>query len=241
MDIEWINHSPYLIAFFTGLFGGVHCVGMCGGIVSILSFSQQPRTPLSSPSNHLFILLSYNLGRISAYALAGALLGGFGAGIIDLLGLDQSKRILSVIAAIFMLLLGVYLAGFWNTLTRLEQLGTKLWQVIEPFSRRFIPVHTVQHAFPLGFFWGWLPCGLVYTILIMSLSVGGAIEGALLMLAFGLGTLPNLLAMGIVATRLLKWTRHPKVRLVAGLLVIILGLVTLLSLHSASINIQQNH
>jgi len=226
MDSSWINTSPYLIAFITGLLGGVHCVGMCGGIVSILSFGQQPNAKKPSTFNHLPLLLGYNLGRIVGYISAGAIIGALGSTLLSLAELNQIKQLLSLLAATFMLLLGLYLAGLWNGLTKIELLGAQLWHLIEPFSRRFIPVKTIWHAIPLGFLWGWLPCGMVYTILIMSLSSASALEGALLMLAFGLGTLPNLLAMGIVATRLIKWTRQPKIRLVAGLLVIAMALIT---------------
>ena len=228
MDISWIENSPYLVAFITGLVGGVHCVGMCGGIVGMLSLGQQPTTKKPSLLHHLPLLLGYNFGRIVGYISAGAIVGGLGATLLSLSDLNQSKQILSIIAAIFMLLLGLYLAGLWNALTKLEAVGAKLWQLIEPLSRRFIPVNTVGRAISLGFLWGWLPCGLVYTILIMSLSAGSALEGALLMLAFGLGTLPNLLAMGVIANKLVKWTRNPTVRLIAGLLVILMATVTLL-------------
>ena len=228
MDAAWLNHYPYLVAFFTGLFGGVHCVGMCGGIVAMLSLGQQPTTQKPSILHQLPILLSYNFGRLAGYVTAGAIVGALGASLISLSDFDQTKQSLTLLSAVFMLLLGLYLAGIWNALSKVEWLGSKLWKVIEPLSRRFIPVNTVQRALPLGFLWGWLPCGLVYTILIMSLSAGSALEGALLMLAFGLGTLPNLLAMGIVATRLVKWTRHPQIRLLAGLLVIAMGVITLL-------------
>jgi sulfite exporter TauE/SafE len=228
MDIAWIDNSPYFVAFITGLVGGVHCIGMCGGIVSMLSLGQQPNAKKPSTYHHLPLLLGYNIGRIAAYISAGAIIGALGASLLSLAELDQAKQILSIIAAIFMFLLGLYLAGFWNALTKVEALGAHLWKLIEPFSRRFIPVNTIARAIPLGFIWGWLPCGLVYTILIMSLSAGSALEGALLMLAFGLGTLPNLLAMGIVATRLVKWTRNSTVRLVAGMLVMVMGGLTLL-------------
>jgi len=228
MDIAWINHYPYLVAFITGLLGGVHCIGMCGGIVGILSVSQQPHIKKPSFLQQLPILLAYNIGRIAGYITAGALVASLGAGLIDLTNLDHTKKILLVIAAFFMFLLGLYLAGLWNALSKLETVGASLWKYIEPLSRRFIPVNTVQRALPLGFLWGWLPCGLVYTVLITALSAGGAVEGALLMLAFGLGTLPNLLAMGVIATRLTKWTRNPKIRLFAGLLVIIMAVLTLL-------------
>lgn len=228
MDTSWVNNSPYLVAFLTGLFGGAHCVGMCGGIVGILSLSQQPSTKKPTFLQQLPILLGYNIGRIASYVTAGAIVATLGASLIDLTGLDHTKKILALIAAFFMLLLGLYLAGLWNALSKVESAGATLWKRIEPLSRRFIPVNTVQRAIPLGFLWGWLPCGLVYTILIMTLSAGSAVEGALLMLAFGLGTLPNLLAMGVIATRLTKWTRNPKVRLLAGLLVIVMAVITLL-------------
>ncbi|MCK5917321.1 MAG: sulfite exporter TauE/SafE family protein, partial [Cocleimonas sp.] len=194
MDIVWIDNSPYLIAFITGLVGGIHCIGMCGGIVGMLSLGQQPSVKKPSFFTHLPLLLGYNFGRIVGYISAGALIGALGASLLSLAELNQAKQILSIIAAIFMLLLGLYLAGLWNGLTKVEALGANLWKLIEPFSRRFIPVNTVARAIPLGFIWGWLPCGLVYTILIMALSAGSALEGALLMFAFGLGTLPNLLA-----------------------------------------------
>jgi sulfite exporter TauE/SafE len=228
MDISWIENSPYLVAFITGLVGGVHCVGMCGGIVGMLSLGQQPITQKPSLLQHLSLLLGYNFGRIVGYISAGGIVGALGATLLSLTDLNQTKQILSIIAAIFMLLLGLYLSGLWNALSKLEAVGAKLWQFIEPLSRRFIPVNTVGRAISLGFLWGWLPCGLVYTILIMSLSAGSALEGALLMLAFGLGTLPNLLAMGVIANKLVKWTRNPTVRLIAGLLVILMATITLL-------------
>lgn len=230
MDASWINNSPYIIAFMTGLFGGVHCIGMCGGIVGLLSLNHpQFGTKQSSGSSQLPLLLGYNIGRILGYVVAGVIAGALGASLMGLSGFEQTKQTLSVIAAVFMVLLGLYLAGLWNALSKVESLGSHLWKRIEPLSRRFIPVNTVQRAIPLGFLWGWLPCGMVYTILIMSLSAGGALEGGLIMLAFGLGTLPNLLAMGIVANRLAEFTRNANVRLMAGLLVILMGLVTLLS------------
>lgn len=204
-------------------------MGMCGGIVSMLSFGQQPSTKKPSYFSHFPLLLGYNIGRIAGYITAGALIGAIGSSLLSLTELQQAKQILSIIAAIFMFALGLYLAGMGNTLTKIEALGAKLWALIEPFSRRFIPVNTIWRAIPLGFLWGWLPCGMVYTLLIMSLSAGSALEGALLMLAFGLGTLPNLLAMGVVATRLVRWTRKPMIRLIAGLLVIAMGCMTLVN------------
>lgn len=232
MDFTWfsqfqqqldvlLNQSQYLAAFAIGLFGGVHCLGMCGGLISAVSFTRQ--------ANHqrFSILLAYNLGRISSYALAGALVGGLGTASLSLTGLHTTQQILYFFAALFMIALGLYLANIWRGIAQLERVGTVFWRQLEPLSRRFIPIQTPWQALPFGMIWGWLPCGLVYTILIWSLSAGSALNGLLLMLAFGLGTLPNLLLMGVAASRLHQFTRKPAVRLVAGLLVSLFGVVML--------------
>ncbi len=224
---EWLNHSQYLVAFITGFLGGVHCFGMCGGIVGALSLNN-PTTNSKSPTpSTLKIALGYNIGRIISYVLAGAIVAFLGTSIIHLTGLQSAQTILAIIASLFMIALGLYLAGLWSGLAKIESIGKFLWQFIRPIAQKFIPVNSFSQAIPLGFLWGWLPCGLVYTILVWTLSAGTTLEGALIMLFFGLGTLPNLLAMGVIAARLAKWINNPKVRLVSGLLVIVLGLLTL--------------
>ena len=245
MDIvaEWLPQANYLGAFLVGLLGGVHCFGMCGGIVTALTFNTAENTVDTStvsakltstqpshsrPASHLTILLGYNLGRLLGYMLAGALIGGLGAGVISLTDIQHSRELLSLVAALFMIALGLYLAGIWRGITYLEKSGQFLWKRIEPLSRRFIPATHFSKAVPLGLLWGWLPCGLVYTILIWSLSAGSALQGALLLLAFGLGTLPNLLAMGLLARQLHKWTRIKWVQQLAGAIVAGLGLWMLL-------------
>jgi len=221
--MDWFSNASYLAAFLVGLTGGVHCIGMCGGIVTAL-------TPVAAPScqqsdgQRFIILLGYNLGRITSYSLAGALVGGLGASIFSLTELNYSRQIMLLIAACFMLALGLYLAGVWHGITYLERYGKYLWRYIEPLSRPFIPATNLAKAIPLGFFWGWLPCAMVYTILMWAVSAGSAQQGALLMLAFGLGTLPNLLAMGYLATRLAVLTRHPLVRKTVGLLLVSIAL-----------------
>lgn len=222
--------TEYITAFLVGLLGGVHCVGMCGGIVGALSFSVSPDKK-QTPSTLFPILLGYNLGRITSYTLAGAIIGGLSATLISLTDLHQSQLILQTIAAIFMITLGLYLANIWTGLVKIEAVGKKLWGLIEPLGRRFIPVASFTKAIPLGFFWGWLPCGLVYSVLIMTLSAGSMSKGALLMLAFGLGTLPNLLAMGFIATKLSQFTRKPVVKMLAGLTIVAMGTFMLLRDH----------
>lgn len=226
--MEWnlLAHSEYLAAFLVGLLGGIHCLGMCGGIVSALTFSL-PQNKRSHLGSLLPMLLAYNTGRISGYMLAGALAGGLGAALLAVGGLEDFRFFLQIVAALFMIALGLYLAGVWMGVGKIENAGRALWQYVEPLGRRFIPLDSVGKALPLGFIWGWLPCGLVYSVLIWSLSAGSITKGALLMLAFGLGTLPNLLLMGAAAAWLARFTRHPLVKRIAGLLVVGLGMLLL--------------
>lgn len=204
-------------AFVVGLLGGVHCVGMCGGIVGALS--------LGLPSQRqLPLLIAYNLGRIGSYTVAGAIMGVMGFYFSALLPVQNAQRVLLAFAGIFMILLGLYLGGWWNLLTRIERLGGRLWRRIEPLGRGLLPVRSVRQALLLGVLWGWLPCGLVYSALVWTVSSGGASQGGLLMLAFGLGTLPNLLLMGVAAAKLQRWVRKPATRAVAGGLVVLFGM-----------------
>ncbi len=219
--------ASFIAAFLVGLLGGVHCVGMCGGIVGALTLglSEDVRT---RPAKAMPYLLGYNAGRILSYTAAGALIGGLGAAAASLVSLHEAQKILQLLAGAFMIALGLYIAGWWQGLARLERAGAVLWRRIEPLGRRLMPVRTPFQAFQLGIFWGWLPCGLVYSVLIWAMAAGGAMEGALLLLGFGLGTLPNLLLMGFFATQLGRWLRNPWVRRGAGALVVAFGVYTLL-------------
>ena len=212
-----MSEIDLISAFVVGLLGGVHCVGMCGGIVGALS--------LGLPSQRqLPILLGYNLGRISSYTLAGALMGALGFYFSGLLPVQTAQRVLLGLAGVFMVLLGLYLGGWWNLLSRIERMGGVLWRRIEPLGRGLLPVRSPGQAVALGLLWGWLPCGLVYSALVWTVASGGPVQGGLLMLAFGLGTLPNLLLMGVAAVQLQRWVRKPATRAIAGGLIIAFGL-----------------
>ncbi|MET0007657.1 MAG: sulfite exporter TauE/SafE family protein [Candidatus Thiodiazotropha sp. 6PLUC9] len=221
-----VEPGSYLAAFVVGLLGGGHCAGMCGGIVGALTFGlpEQVRDRLIQT---LPYQVGYNLGRITSYVLAGAIMGGLGLLLAQLMPVYVAQQVLLVVAGLFMIFLGLYLGGWWLGLSRIEHLGNSLWKRIEPFARKLLPVKTPAQAWVLGIVWGWIPCGLVYSMLIWTVSSGGIVEGAGLMLAFGLGTLPNLFAMGMVAGSLARWLKDIRVRRAAGLTVIIFGLVTL--------------
>ena len=207
--------SVFLALFLVGLLGGTHCVGMCGGIVGALSMGGSQRLSLH---------LAYNLGRILSYGLAGALVGALGAGSMALSEQLPLRLVLMVFANLMLVALGFYLLGATRVLAVTEQIGQSLWRRIQPLGRRFLPVRSMAQAFPLGLLWGWLPCGLVYSALATALGAGSALEGALLMLAFGLGTLPNLLLAGLLLARFRDLVQKPQVRAVAGLLILAFGL-----------------
>jgi sulfite exporter TauE/SafE len=216
-----VPDSGFLALFLVGLLGGTHCVGMCGGIVSALSLGAPARWSM---------LLSYNCGRILSYGAAGAIAGALGAASMGLEGQVPVRQILFLLANLMLVALGLYLLGMTRTLAFTERAGQHLWRVIQPLTKRFLPARTVTQAFPLGLLWGWLPCGLVYSALASSLTAGSSGRGALMMLAFGLGTLPNLLLAGILFARLNEFVRRPAVRMFSGLLVLGFGLYGLFGL-----------
>ena len=223
MEEFWLS---YVSALVVGLLGGVHCVGMCGGIVSALTFGL-PEHERNRFASLLPYQIAYNAGRICSYVVAGAIMGGVGMLLTDLMPIHLAQRVLLGIAGTFMVLLGLYLAGWWKVLNRIELAGSHLWKRIEPFGRNLLPVRTPGQALKIGLVWGWFPCGLVYSMLINAIAAGNMWNGAGLMLAFGLGTLPNLMLMGVLAGTMSKFARSPLTRQIAGAMVILFGIVTL--------------
>jgi len=213
-------NETLLMALLAGLMGGVHCVGMCGGIVAATALQ-------GGAPQRTGILLGYNLGRIASYALAGALAGLIGSAAFLADDLLPVQRILYVLAQVMLILVGLYLAGLNQSVVRIEHAGARLWQRVQPWLGRLLPIRSPTQAVLAGALWGWLPCGLVYSLLITALASGSASNGALIMALFGLGTLPNLLAMGWAAVRVRQLFNRPRVRLLAGMTVVLFGLLGL--------------
>ncbi len=201
-----------LAALLAGLLGGVHCVGMCGGIVAAFSF----RADGSAPPFRLH--LAYNLGRVFSYAIFGALAGTLGASL-KLADFLPVQTLLYILAQAVMILLGLYLAGWSQWVLIFERAGGALWKRVKPLFQKMLPVKSMPQAVLAGMAWGWLPCGLVYSILVSALAAGSATSGAALMLVFGLGTLPNLLGMGLFARQIQPFMQQLWVRRGAGLTV----------------------
>ena len=219
--------SGFIAVFLVGLLGGTHCMAMCGGIVGALTVGTPPGRPQWP------LHLAYNLGRISSYALAGAVLGAVGSAGLLLNDALPVQMTLYVLANLMLVALGLYLIGVPQGLTFLERGGQKVWARIQPLTRRFLPATSVSRALPLGMLWGFLPCGMVYSVLTAALLTGNSLRGAGLMLAFGLGTLPNLLLAGFLLRRFRDIVQGRAVRTISGLLVLgfgVWGLFTATSL-----------
>lgn len=205
-----------LSALLVGLAGSVHCVGMCGGVVGAFSLM------LPRQQAHWPYLLAYNTGRISSYTLAGALTGWLSS--LIRLQVEQSLFYLQLLSATFILLLALYIGQWWQALAYLERGGRLLWRFIQPLTRHFVPLRSPLAALPYGMLWGWLPCGLVYSTLSWSLASGSIGQGALLMLCFGLGTLPAMLLLGSSAQSIKQQLASPVSRKVIASLLLLMSL-----------------
>lgn len=216
--------DPSLLTALTiGLLGLTHCLGMCGGIAGALDAGIENRA--GGRHGRLLHRLAYNAGRIASYAIAGGLAGLLGA-LAATASFGNALPVGRMIAGLMMIALGLYLAGWWQAITVIERGGQRLWRRIEPLARGFFPVTSPLQAFGLGLIWGWLPCGLVYSALALAMASASAAEGILIMAAFGLGTLPALLAVGAFAGSLNRWLHNPLARQITGFAVVLLGIYT---------------
>lgn len=216
-----------LVAFLIGLLSTLHCFGMCGGLVGAMTMSLEPNIR-KSHSQLAIYTLAYNGGRILSYVAAGFLVGWFGQTLRDLLMPEIGIGILRLIASILIIAMGFYIAGWFPQFSRIEKIGIPLWKILQPIGQRLLPVKNIRQAFLFGAVWGWLPCGLVYYVLLISPANDGALNAAFFMLAFGMGTLIPMTAAGFLAGRLAPLRRSQKIRLFSGGILIVMGILSLL-------------
>jgi uncharacterized protein len=237
-------------ALIAGLASSMHCLGMCGGAMSAMMLTAKPKLanaqfatfPIASLSSarsivtspamtmtHLPLVLAFNGGRILSYGVAGAVAGtvGSGAGVLLMSDAMPLRLALFVVANITMLLTGLYITGWTKGLAPLERAGQYLWRYLAPYINKFLPVETLLQAALLGTMWGWIPCGLVYAMLVVALASGSALNGAATMMAFGLGTLPAMTLAGMLSAQLKTKLRDKRLRMSAGIVVIIMALLGL--------------
>lgn len=208
--------GTWLSIGLVGLLGGVHCAGMCGGMSTALALhTQPPRVPR---------VLIIQLGRLCTYTLLGALAGALATVLLHVPGFLRAQQALFLLAQGMLLLLGLYLLGWGRAVRTLERLGEPLWRRIQPLVAHLFPVTSMGRAFVLGALWGFLPCGMIYSMLLVAAASADPLSGALTLLVFGLGTLPTVAGMGLGASLLPSWWRTPRVRVLAGGVVFGFGL-----------------
>lgn len=214
-----------LVAFGLGLLSTLHCWGMCGGIVSALSISVNSDEKFTATKRSI-ILISLNSGRIISYSIAGMLAGLLSQQITNLLPSNTGHLILRVAAAIILVLIGLHLAGWMPHIRKIESIGNHVWKFIQPLGRRFIPVNTAGRAMLMGMIWGWLPCALVYSVLLWAATSGNVLDGTLIMFSFGLGTIPSMYSAGLAGTSVFNMGKRQKLRKMAGIVIMIFGLIS---------------
>jgi sulfite exporter TauE/SafE len=207
--------GDYFSALGLGLAGAGHCLGMCGGIAAALNLGSSKAGPLTTAA--------YHGGRILSYTALGALLG-LATSLVDI---ASATLFLRYLAGFMLIAMGLYIADWWRGITYLERAGARLWQPVQKLSGRWLPIRHWRHALALGLCWGLMPCGLIYSSLAWAATAQSASYSALLMLCFGIGTLPAMLATSFGAGRIQQLLRSRGLKLVIALLLIASGIWTL--------------
>ena len=206
-------------AFLIGIIGSSHCLVMCGGIASALQLT------MKAGSSRFMMQLLLSAGRLTTYSLFGAVVGYFGVSAMQLTG--ASLMWLRLIAGVLLLMMALYISRLWFGLLTLEKLGQYIWRPLQPVAKNLLPLDNSAKAYLYGLCWGALPCGLVYSTLGWSLASGSAVNGSLIMLSFGAGTLPAILLTGSAAAILTQFKNNIAIRYVAALLLAGYGLYTI--------------
>lgn len=218
--------SPVFIGFFIGLFSSLHCVSMCGSIIGTLSYSLKPEIR-KDKSKMLAFIFSYNSGRIFSYMLAGLIVGLIESMLTLPLGDEHGHRVLQIASALIITGAGFYIAGWFPSFAYIEKTGSYFWKAIEPYGRQLIPVVSLKQAFLFGMVWGWIPCGLVYTALALATTTGDIGLSIVSMFAFGLGTLPAVMGLGMVGSFITRLSSLQTTKKVIGMLLVLVAVISL--------------
>jgi uncharacterized protein len=220
MMVDWLVLSA---ALMSGLLGGVHCAAMCGGIATGLSFGQRP----AGAGTQWLHALQPNLGRVLGYTVAGAIVGGFGHGLVAVVQIPNLALVMRMAVGAMMVVIALRLLDPTSAFNPLARPGRALWQRLQPLQRGLLPTDTALKRIAMGVLWGWLPCGLSATLLTTAWLQASAVHGAMTMAAFGLGTLPIMLPLTWSGARLGQRLQRGGVRIAAGVLVLLAGAITL--------------
>lgn len=218
-------------AFATGVAGSGHCFGMCGGMAAAYGGkARRDAEDKANPAARAFAQVAlYHVGRLGGYALLGSLAGGAGSLLLGAFDLLRLATILRLLTGALIIVMGLRLLAGLGGLGFLEKGGARLWRLVAPLARRLAAGNGVATALGAGLIWGWLPCGLVYSMLALAAATATPVMGGATLLAFGLGTLPAMLTSSLMASQLSRLLKSPRARPVAGVALVICGVWTVLA------------
>lgn len=219
--------DPHALSLGAALLAGIaasgHCIGMCGGIAGALAMRSQQ----SGTGARVGLALAYNLARITSYAVAGGIAGLLGRTLLNAVDVKPLSVAFRVIAGLIMLAAAGRLLFGWRFLDPIESAGSRLWRRIAPWAGRQGRRAGMGGALGLGLAWGWLPCGMTYSMLLLAATTASTATGAAVMLAFGLGTLPSMVTATLAFDRIARGlSRRASLRAIAGALLLAFGLWT---------------
>jgi len=215
-----MSNISLIAALLAGFTSSAHCFAMCGGIAGALGMHAKAA---GSNANVAFVAGLYQIGRISGYALVGALVGLVGSQAARVLDLVRVGSLLRVASGVLIILLGLRLLVRWNALQWIERLGARFWMRLRPLVQFAGTRAGLIKPLTMGLLWSLLPCGLIYSMLLLAAMSADPGRGAMIMLAFGAGTLPAMFSTSLLSARLQSKMSHPIVRIASGLAMTVLG------------------
>ena len=206
-------------ALVTGVLGSAHCLGMCGGLSGLFAVNAS----VASLRGQVPLAVAYNTGRVLSDALLGIVVASLGQAAVS--AAPKFAAPVRLASGLLIVVVGLQVAFDWRFLAPIEKAGAKIWNRMAPAAKGLLPVTSVPQALGLGLLWGWLPCGLVYSVLLLAATTANWVNGGLVMIAFGVGTMPAMIMTGLSASRLAVFMSRK--RLGAGLLIVLIGALTL--------------
>lgn len=224
--ISLLDFSALVTAFFIGLLGSGHCFGMCGGIAAGLGSLTVDEKSAGQVKHRFMAAFLFNLGRILSYAALGVVSATVLTSLGKVLNVPQWSMILRFITALMIFLIGIQFLFNWQALAAIEKVGAKVWKRVLPLAVKASAMPGGAGRLLLGLCWGLLPCGLVYSVILTASASGSAVSGAVVMLAFGMGTMPSMLGMSLAAPALAAMLSDRWTRKLMGVALILLAIIS---------------
>ncbi|HFL8819309.1 MAG TPA: sulfite exporter TauE/SafE family protein [Candidatus Azoamicus sp. OHIO2] len=209
------NYLDYFTAILIGLISSGHCLSMCGGIVVAFSFKTY------SKNQYIYQFL-YNIGRITSYSLIAIIVNLFGVFLFDFSG--YYSYYLKIFSNFILIIIGLHICNIFHGLFFIESFLWNFWNIISSIIGKINPLKSIYHAFLLGMVWGYIPCGLIYSTIIWTAGFGSITKSFMLIILFGIGTLPSMLLAGVLSTKFKNILYNKIVRSIAGSFIILFGI-----------------